>query len=48
MAQEVESGRRLYAARAMWVARDLGFRFVESGPLVRSSYHAAKPFQAPR
>ena len=27
------------------VARELGFRFVESGPLVRSSYHAAKPFQ---
>ncbi len=27
------------------VARDLGFRFVESGPLVRSSYHAAKPFK---
>lgn len=27
------------------VARSLGFRFVESGPLVRSSYHAAKPFQ---
>lgn len=27
------------------IARDLGFRFVESGPLVRSSYHAAKPFK---
>lgn len=27
------------------VARDLGFRYVESGPLVRSSYHAAKPFR---
>jgi lipoic acid synthetase len=27
------------------IARDLGFRFVESGPLVRSSYHAAKPFR---
>jgi lipoic acid synthetase len=25
-------------------ARDLGFRYVESGPLVRSSYHAPKPF----
>jgi lipoic acid synthetase len=24
------------------VAREMGFRFVESGPLVRSSYHAAK------
>ena len=28
------------------VARELGFRYVESGPLVRSSYHAAKPFKA--
>lgn len=28
------------------IARDLGFRYVESGPLVRSSYHAAKPFRA--
>ncbi|MBK6427628.1 MAG: lipoyl synthase [Blastocatellia bacterium] len=26
-------------------AKALGFRYVESGPLVRSSYHAAKPFQ---
>jgi len=26
-------------------AREMGFRFVESGPLVRSSYHAAKPFR---
>ena len=26
-------------------AKDLGFRYVESGPLVRSSYHAAKPSQ---
>lgn len=28
------------------IARGLGFRFVESGPLVRSSYHAAKPFRS--
>jgi lipoic acid synthetase len=28
------------------VARALGFRYVESGPLVRSSYHAAKPFSS--
>ena len=27
------------------IARGLGFRYVESGPLVRSSYHAAKPFR---
>ncbi len=27
-------------------AKALGFRYVESGPLVRSSYHAAKPFQS--
>lgn len=26
-------------------AREMGFRFVESGPLVRSSYHAAQPFR---
>jgi lipoic acid synthetase len=26
-------------------ARELGFPYVESGPLVRSSYHAAKPFR---
>ena len=25
------------------IARDLGFRDVRSGPLVRSSYHAADP-----
>jgi lipoyl synthase len=27
------------------LAKGLGFRYVESGPLVRSSYHAAKPFR---
>lgn len=27
------------------VARELGFRYVESGPLVRSSYHAAKALE---
>ena len=27
------------------IARALGFRYVESGPLVRSSYHAARPFR---
>jgi lipoic acid synthetase len=27
------------------IARAIGFRYVESGPLVRSSYHAAKPFE---
>jgi lipoic acid synthetase len=27
------------------IAKDLGFRYVESGPLVRSSYHAAKALE---
>ena len=26
------------------IGRKMGFRFVESGPLVRSSYHAEKTF----